>query len=461
MPGTFLALCKPVAGGFRRSRRETRGVGRYQVGTDLAVCMAHPSTMCLLRCSHCLLVTLSVLLGSGTALAQPADFASLSLRQAVDRALARNALVIDSTLEWRRAQGAADGVAGVLVENPVFSAEGGVRRDQGFGGNQPSVALRLDQPLDVLGQASARRRAAGDLVTFAKARLGLVRAEIAARVHTVYVMAQVAATRIALEEERLATARQTAEALQMRVRLGASSDIDLRMAQAEVGRAEAAVQNGRARATRALLALRELLELPASASAQTRDALLPPPANDLKREGQADILAHHLSVQVVEKRRLAIDSEIARLERERLPRIGLGLAAERPSEQERFLGLGLSITPALWRRNQGPLAEARVERERTELEKAVTLAGLERRWTALVDEQVQRMAELKAMESTLENEEAVRTLVRAGWQAGKFDFLRVLLAERSLADTKQARLELWADLWTNAVEMNRLLGREP
>ena len=52
--------------------------------------------------------------------AQPPDFAGLSLRQAVDRALERNALVIESTLEWRRAQGAADGVASVLVENPVL-----------------------------------------------------------------------------------------------------------------------------------------------------------------------------------------------------------------------------------------------------------------------------------------------------------------------------------------------------
>jgi outer membrane protein TolC len=37
----------------------------------------------------------------------------------------------------------------------------------------------------------------------------------------------------------------------------------------------------------------------------------------------------------------------------------------------------------------------------------------------------------------------------------------MLLAERSVADTKQTRLDLWADLWTNVIEMNRLLGREP
>jgi len=393
--------------------------------------------------------------------AQPPDFAGLSLRQAVDRALERNALVIESTLEWRRAQGAADGVASVLVENPVLSAEGGVRRDQGWTGNQPSLALRLEQPLDLLGQAGARRRAAGDLVAFAKARLAVARAEIAARAHAAYVMAQVAATRVLLDEERLATAKQTAEALQMRVRLGASSDIDLGLAQAEVGRAEAALHNARARAARAALGLRELLELPASAAARAGDALLPPPANSHPRDGQQGILAHHLAVQAIEKRRLAIDSEIARLERERLPRIAVGLAAERPSDQERFLGVGLSLAPALWRRNQGPLAEARVERERAEFEKSVTLAGLERRWTALVDEQAQRLDELKAVDRTLASEEAVRTLVRAGWQAGKFDFLRVLLAERSVADTKQTRLDLWADLWTNAIEMNRLLGREP
>jgi outer membrane protein TolC len=419
------------------------------------------SFMTMARMLSLLLPLLGPLLAAGQAHGQAADLASLSLRQAVDRALERNAIVIESTLEWRRAQGAAEGVAGVLVENPMLSAEGGIRRDQGWTGNQPSLALRLEQPLDLLGQAGTRRRAATDLVTLAKARLALARAEIAARTHTVYVMGQVAAARVLLDEERLATARRTAEALRMRVRLGASSDIDLRMAEAEVGRAEAALQNARAQTTRAALGLRELLELPASAAARPGDPLLPPPKGTVPRDGQPGIFAHHLAVQAIEKRRLAIDSDIARLERERLPRIAVGLAAERPSEQERFLGIGLSITPALWRRNQGPLAEAGVERERAELEKSVTLAGLERRWTALADEQAQRMAELAAIDSTLASEEEVRTLVRAGWQAGKFDFLRVLLAERNVADTKQARLDLWADLWTNAIEMNRLLGREP
>jgi outer membrane protein TolC len=176
--------------------------------------------------------------------------------------------------------------------------------------------------------------------------------------------------------------------------------------------------------------------------------------------GQEGLLAHHTSVQVLQKRRLAIDSEISRLERERLPRLSVGLAAERPSTEERYLGIGLSFSPALWRRNQGPLAEARVERERADFERATTLAGLERRWVALRGEQSQRLQELTAVERTLQNEEAVRTLVRTGWQAGKFDFLRVLLAERSVADTKQLRLDLWAELWTNVIEMNRLLGQE-
>jgi outer membrane protein TolC len=166
-------------------------------------------------------------------------------------------------------------------------------------------------------------------------------------------------------------------------------------------------------------------------------------------------------VQAVEKRRLAIDSEIARLERERLPRLSLGLAAERPSNQERFVGLAFSFSPAFWRRNQGPLAEAHVERERADFEQTTTLAGLERRWVALHEEQSLRLQELKSVERTLEKEEAIRNLVSTGWQAGKFDFLRLLLAERSVADTKQARLDLWTELWTNVIEMNRLLGQEP
>jgi len=407
-----------------------------------------------------LLAAVGSLAAAFPAFAETDAFARLSLEQSVARALERNPMVIESALEWRRAQGAATGVAGVLADNPVINAEAGLRRDQGWRGNQNSLALRIDQPLDLLGQAGSRRQAAGDVVVWAKARLALARAEIAARAKVVYVAAQVASTRVALCQERLVTARQTAEALHMRVRLGASSDIDLGMAEAESGRAEAALQAAHAQETRGLLALRELLELPARAAAVPSEAFAPPSVTLPKDGGQEDLLAHHLSVQAVEKRRLAIDSEIGRLERERLPRISIGLAAERPSDVERFLGVGLSISPALWRRNQGALAEAKVERERADFERATTLAGLERRWVALRGEQSQRLQELAAVERTLQHEETVRALVRAGWQAGKFDFLRVLLAERSVADTKQARLDLWAELWINVIEMNRLLGQE-
>jgi len=165
-------------------------------------------------------------------------------------------------------------------------------------------------------------------------------------------------------------------------------------------------------------------------------------------------------VQAVEKRRLAVDSELARLQRERLPRLSLGIAAERPSSQERFLGLAVSISPALWRRNQGAIAEAHVERERADYERETTLAALERQSTALHEEHALLMGELRAIEMALANEEEIHRLVRAGWQAGKFDFLRVVLSERSVADTTPAQLALWAELWTNAIEIRRLLGEE-
>jgi outer membrane protein TolC len=71
-----------------------------------------------------------------------------------------------------------------------------------------------------------------------------------------------------------------------------------------------------------------------------------------------------------------------------------------------------------------------------------------------------RREELHAVERMLAHEETVRALVRTGWEAGKFDFFRVLLAERSVADTRQARLDLCAELWGNAIEINRLLGKE-
>jgi len=406
--------------------------------------------------ARCLLI---LLISGSSARAFAALGDGLSLKQALALALERSPIVVESALEWRRFQGAAAGVAGILAENPIVSAEVGPRRDQGWGGNQSSVTGRLEQPLDLFGQAGTRRRAAQDLVTAAKARLALARAEVAARVRLVYAAAQIATVRGALVEERLANARRSVEALQLRVKLGASSDIDLRLATAETARAEAALAQAQVEVSRALVDLRMLLDLPPNAVARPSDPLLAPPTDVPPLT--ADLLSHHVAVKAIEKRRLAIDSEIARLERERLPRLSLGIAAERPSDRERFVGLALSLSPALWRRNQGPLAEARVERERADYERTTTLAALERQWTGLREERGLLAQELRAIEIALQNEEDARNLVQAGWQAGKFDFLRVLIAERSVADAKQSRLALWAELANNAIEIRRLQGEEP
>jgi cobalt-zinc-cadmium efflux system outer membrane protein len=399
-------------------------------------------------------------LAMGARAESPQSFATLSLEQAMARAIERNPLVVESQLEWRRLQGAANGVAGVLAENPSFSSEAGLRRDTALAGKQPSFAASLMQPLDLLGQAGTRRKAADDMVLAARARLALARAEIAARVRLLYLAVQIADKRVELCAERLATARKTEQAVEMRARLGASSDIDLHMASAEASRAQGILEQAHAQVERARLALRDVLDLPATAQARASDPLTPTPPEVPDDLDPQALLAHHLSIQAIEKRRLAIDSDIARLERERLPRLSFGVAAERPSDQESFLGLAFSFSPAFWRRNQGPLAEAHVERERAEYERATTLAGLRRHWTALKEAQRDRRRELQAVEQTLAHEETVRSLVRTGWEAGKFDFLRVLLAERSVADTRQARLDLWSILWTNAIEINRLLGKE-
>jgi outer membrane protein, heavy metal efflux system len=342
----------------------------------------------------------------------------------------------------------------------VLSVAAGPHHDVDTTGYQTAVSGRIEQPLDVLGQASSRRQAAGALVEAAASRLALVRLEIEARIRLAYLEAQVAIARISLGEERLAAAKRTSAAVEMRVRLGAGSDIDLRLAAAETGRAQATVTRAKADAALALLALRGALNLPADVTLKLADPLAAPD-NRQPVAARPGLPAHHLAVLAVEKRRLAIDSEIVRLERERLPRLFFGVFAERPSREERMFGVALSLSPALWRRNQGPLAEARVERERTDYERSTALAELERRWATLQEAQALHQQELGTVEETLQNEETIRSLVSTGWQAGKFDFLRVLFAERSVADTRQARLELWAELSRDAIELHRLSGQEP
>ena len=389
------------------------------------------------------------------------DFAVLSRNQVVELALSQNPVVVDSRLEWEREKAARGGVAGILADNPTLSAEAGRRRDPGFPNPQASVGARLDQPLDVFGQAGTRRQAADDRVAFAKARFDLARAEIAARALALFVAAQVSESFLALRVEQVALAQSSAEALRTRVRLGASSDIDLRLAEAELERALAAVSEAEWQAGLARLDLREWLNLPATAGAKPGDPLVLPPPPPVTDNLDESVLRKNLAVAAVEKRRLAIDSELDRLKRERLPRIALGVIAERPNKGETYLGLGLTFSPALWRRNQGPIAEAKVEQTRSDMERATTLASLERRLMEAGRVHALRLRELSAIDRAIAHEEAAAELSRVGFEAGKFDFLRVLFARRSVSESKQARLLRWAELWMNVIEMNRLLGKSP
>jgi outer membrane protein, heavy metal efflux system len=392
-------------------------------------------------------------------IASAAPVAALSLSQALARAEASLAVRLAGA-EVTRARGARLGQQPLLPGNPLLMFDVGPRRQDSS--TLTSFQLRLEQPLDLFGQRGVRLAAADQAVALSQSLRAAIRAAVRAQVRLSYVAVLASQRREVVSRQRVETTKRTHAAARDRMKLGAASDVEHLLAEAELGRAQIALLRAEQETTQLVADLRELLDLPANQPLSLTTALDLPPTRSTALEALvARARKQRQDLQALRGERRLAEAEIRRLQRERFPLVSLALTVQRDTPSDSWYGVGLSFASPLFHRNQGAIAQARALRERADASVDVTTRSLERELRRALDAAAARRREVALyQQSVLGAAERARDLIGTGWRAGKFDLYRLLAAERELLESRLAAVDAWAALWKAEIEIDRATGEE-
>lgn len=396
------------------------------------------------------------LTGSGAALAQ--EPVELTLRDALALALQSNPDLAAFGKE-RAATEAAILQAGVLP-NPVLEIAGdNLRNTRKAEAGDRSTSIQLGQLIELGGKREARVRAAEASRDLANWDYEARRVEVLSAVALRFVDLLAAQQRHRLAGEALALARQVAEAVGKRVQAGKVSPVEetkarLAQASAEVELEQAARERAAARSTLAALwGSRDPRFERADGDLETTVPL--PSYEQLAERVRSNPELARWSSEI-ERRRAAVDGEKAKA----IPDLTVTAGVSRFSQfDDRAYMVGISVPLPLFDTNRGGILEANRRLDKASDEQR----AVESRLLASLSQVYQRLAaidkEIAALRSVLlPGAQSAFDAATKGYQLGKFGYLDVLDAQRTLFQARNQNLRALADYQRGVSEIERLVG---
>jgi len=395
-------------------------------------------------------IALLCLLLAGAAGAQASQ--SLSLPEALAAAFAHNPELAAAGREI----GIADGErrqAG-LIPNPELAWEReDTRRDTS------TTTVTLSQPLELGGKRGARIAVAKAGQAIAQLDLERQRNGLRADVVQAFHAALRAQTAVALAQQSQALTERGLRVVQGRVAAGQASPVEVTRAQVQQAQAEAAVRRARTQRSVAYQALARLTGSPRASFGQLQAANLSPgaaPSVDALLDRVEQTVEWRLAATQVERGDASLGSEKAL----RIPNLTVSLGSQYSREdRERVNVVGLSLPLPLFDRNQGNvLAAARRADQARDLRNGVALR-LRSETRNAVGQWATAMQDVQAYDRTIlpAAQQAVDTATR-GFEMGKFAFLDVLDAQRTLIEARGLYLEALASATDARAQIERIYG---
>lgn len=384
----------------------------------------------------------------------PASHA-LTLAEAQRLALTHNPELAGARLELQAQQGAE------LQAGARPNPELGVLLEDTRSATRTST-VQLSQAIELGGKRAARQAAAAQAREQAAVALAARRADVRAAVAIAFLDLLGAQEQLRLADSSLALARSAAGAADKRLQAGKVPPLEL--AKARVAEAGARAELAQAQ-SELLLARGRLAALwgqgpQAAAQADGDTAALPgPPDEQRLAEAMAEAPSLRLARLDIARRQALSEGERAR----RVPDVTVTLGAKRDAELGRTQAvIGFSLPLPVNDRNQGGLLEAL--RREDQAREALTAATLK-----LNTDVAQATARLRLgrEQAQLLRDDVLPTAQTAyeaalkGYELGKFAFLDVLDAQRTLFQLRRQLLQASAEAHRAAAELDRLLGRTP
>ncbi len=352
-----------------------------------------------------------------------------------------------------------EAIEGVIVQagtrpNPTVSA---LIEDTRSSTRQ--TTLQLNQPIELGGKRDSRIKAATLGYDLTGSELALKKMQIMASVNLAFHEVLIAQERVKLAQSSLALAQRAKEAASKRVLAGKISPVEETKSKV----AESGVKVELNHATSLLVTARKRLTslwgnsnpVFESALGDVDKVIHLPPVNDLMNAVKSSPAMQRANLEV-DRRKALVEVENTK----RTPDITISVGARRNEE----LGLnqavlGLSVPIPLFDRNQGNIQEAlsRAEKARdemsvTEIQLRNTVAQAYERWSA----NYSAVESLKT--DILPGAQSVYDAATKGFELGKFNFLDVLDAQRTLFQAKAQYLNALLESYQAVAEIERTVG---
>jgi cobalt-zinc-cadmium efflux system outer membrane protein len=384
---------------------------------------------------------------------------ALTLAAAINLALAHSPDLAVASREYEATEGNL--IQGRARPNPQAGyVQEGV--DSTGRDNSRVTTLQISQPIELGGKRQARIDAAQKLRESANADLVTRRNEIRAQATGLFFEVLAAQERVRLARDSVALAGRATDATSRRVTAGRTSPVEETRARvAQAGAQLELVQAGSELNTaRQKLAALWGSRLPHFERADGRVDALPglPAAADL--QGRMERSPHLRRAQIeVERRKALTEVERAR----RVPDVTFTVGARRPEELGRNqLMLGVSIPIPILDTNRGNIYEAARREDKARDELLATRVRLNAEVLQARERLASSSGELDLLQNTvLPGALSAYEAATTGFELGKFQFLDVLDAQRTLFQAKGQYLRTLAEAHRAAAEIDRLLGDAP
>ncbi|WP_059414508.1 heavy metal efflux RND transporter CzcC [Cupriavidus basilensis] len=319
---------------------------------------------------------------------------------------------------------------------------------------------QMNIPIELGGKRSARINAAERTRELAQATLAGVRGDIRAQVIESFFAVLIAQERIKLATGSADIAVRGAQAASRRVAAGKISPVDETKARVEQANAELEL----AEATASLQSARQALTAlwgnaaPQFAEAQGNlDALPSRPAPEILQKELENSPLVAASRAELDRRQALINVERSR----QYPDLTVSLGAKRDSEANRNMAvIGVAIPLPLFDRNQGNLYSAIRQADKAQDEYLANRVRLTRNLLAASNQlSVSRASAQTLKQTVLPGAEQAFNAATIGFEAGKFNYLDVLDAQRTLFQARIRYLGVLGQTYQAATTIDRILGR--
>jgi cobalt-zinc-cadmium efflux system outer membrane protein len=376
---------------------------------------------------------------------------ALTLQAAVAMAMASNAELSAARRELEAAEG------------PVLQAGARPNPELSFllEDTQPATrttTLQINQPIELGGKRAARTRAAEHGRDIAATALAAQRAVLRATVVSAFYDVLLAQEHAELAGDSATLARRAAVAAGKRVQAGKTSPVEETKARVaeSTARLDAAQAASELRLSRQRLAATWGDVVPRFDRVEADGAATPVPAFDavFARLAESPSL---LRAQIEVRRRSAL-SDVERAKR--TPDLTVSLGVKRDEQLGRNQAvIGLSIPLPLFDRNQGNLLEAlrREDQSRDELVAAdiQLTSAVTQAWGRLDSAGTEART---IREQVMPSAQSAYDAATRGFELGKFSFLDVLDAQRTLFQAQAQYLRARGEAHRAAADIDRLLG---